>query len=201
MLVVRVVLTWSPSSALSLSATSYSLTFAAFGRAFPHDVETTASLRRWILFFRLLLSALSAAQPGRHFSPNPRSQPFQFAETSHRPELARSLKPSSLPACLERGSGSERRSNWNQRQLLRRRHPHNTTPPQFYHTLLLPCCLLSPFLYYCTAHPHYSHALASSTRRFFDCFSPSPLTRPVMPAMSLDEDKRRDSRRDDAQIG
>lgn len=79
--------------ALSLSAPSDSLTLAAVGRTFPHDVESHA-LRRWILTIFVLL-AHAQAQAARHFSPKP-SQPFNLRR--HRIGLARSQPQAFKPA-------------------------------------------------------------------------------------------------------
>lgn len=148
MLVVRVVLTWSPSNAFSLSATSYSLTFAAFGRAFPHDVETTASLRQWILFRLLLLSA--AAQAGRHFSPNPRSSLAALPICGDiASAFARSQPHACLPACLlrerERGEATGIKGSSYAAATLTIPLPLNSTIPYCYLAACSrPFCIIAP---------------------------------------------------------
>lgn len=122
------------------SASSYSLTLAAVGRTFPHDVESHA-LRQWILTLFVLL-AHAQAQAARHFSPKP-SQPFQFAETSHRP---RSQPQAFKLACLLR----EREEKQLESKAAPTPPPPPHTPPQFAIPYLTCCsrpvCIALPTL-------------------------------------------------------
>lgn len=137
------------------------------------------------------LHTLKLKRPGIS-AQNPRSPSIcgDIASAS----LARSLKPSSL--LRERGEETGTKGSSYAAATT------TTYSPSIllYLTLLLvatfPSLLPSSRLY-CSAHPLYSHALASFT--LASSTPPlSPLLPPVMPAMPLDEDKRRDSRREDA---
>ena len=99
LLVVRLVRARTPSNALSLSAALHSLTFAAVGRAFPHDV--------WALLCDSgpprYSSALKLKRPGIS-ARNPRS-PSNLRRHPSASFAASSLQ-ARQPACLERGEAT-----------------------------------------------------------------------------------------------